>query len=132
MKKLTNEKGQALLEIVVALAVVVIVVSALVKLITISIKNASFARNESLATKYAQEAIEKVRAYRDENTWDAFVSSCSSKPDLGLSDPPPPFSLLPISCADSGDSRTVKVTVSWTDAQGTHESELTTYLTNWQ
>ena len=60
-----NEKGQTLLELIVVVAVSVIVVGALVFATIASLRNASFSKNQSLATKLAQEGIEKVRSARD-------------------------------------------------------------------
>ncbi len=121
--------GQSLIEMIVAIAVVLIVVVALVAITTVSIRNANFSRNQALATKYAQEGIEKVRAYRDQTDWATFTGNCQAPP--GLTAPPSPFTRT-ITCPGNGDTREVKVVVSWTDAQGPHKSELTTYLTKWK
>lgn len=127
MKK---EKGQSLIEVLVALAVAIVVVLALVRVTTTSVRNAAFARNQALATKYAQETIEKIRAYRDETDWTTFINNCESPP--GLSNLPPPFSRT-ITCSGSeDDKRNILVEVSWVDAHGTHKSELKTRLTNWR
>jgi Tfp pilus assembly protein PilV len=133
-----TSKGQSLIEVVVAIAVVIIVILALVAITTVSIRNANFSRNQALATKYAQEGIEKVRALRDQNAWQTFTSGCESPP--GLTPLPSPF-VRSIDCHLTGSSSNcvatdntceATVTVSWTDAQGTHKSELTTRLTNWK
>jgi len=136
MKK---NKGQSLVEMVVAIGIVLVVIVALVVVTTISVRNASFSRNQVLATKYAQEAIEKVRAYRDQNTWSDFISNCEDfSLDLNL----PNLFTLSRDCYQPGTSNNcssandttceVKITVSWTDAKGTHKSELTTHLTKWK
>jgi len=122
-------KGQSLIEVVVAIGIVVIVIVALVAVTTVSVRNASFSRNQALATKYAQEAIEKIRDYRARVAWDIFTNNCQNPPDLPSI--PSSFSRT-ISCSGSGDSREIKVTVSWTDFKGTHKSELTTRLTKWE
>jgi len=57
--------GQGLFELVVAMGIGVLVMTSLVKLITVSIKNTTFAKNQSLATRYAQEGIEWIRGQRD-------------------------------------------------------------------
>jgi len=122
--------GQSLLEMLVAIAVVLIVIVALVTVTTISVRNASFSRNQALATKYAQETIEKIREYRAKVDWNTFVDNCHTPPDLPSL--PSPFSRT-ISCSKSGgDSREITVNISWTDAKGTHKSELTTRLTKWK
>jgi Tfp pilus assembly protein PilX len=130
MKKASQDKGQSLVEVIMALAVALLVVVALVRATVTSIRNARFAKDKALATKYAQEGIEAVRAYRDGVDWSTFISGCSSPP--GLSDPPASFTRK-INCSGSDDSkRDVTVTVSWSDASGDHESKLETSLTNWK
>ena len=135
MKKNT---GQSLVEMVVAIAVVLLVILALVAVTTVSVRNASFSRNQALATKYAQEAVEKVRAYRDQNSWSDFTSNCETF-SLNLS-MPSSFTLsrdcyqpgISNNCSNAGDICEVKITISWTDAKGTHKSELTTRLAKWK
>ena len=64
---MSNEKGQTLIELIVVVAVSVIVTGALVFAIIASLRNASFSKNQSQATKLAQEGIERVRIGRDKN-----------------------------------------------------------------
>lgn len=63
--KMKNQGGQSLIEVLVALVVVMIMVVALIVVILGSLKNSQFAQKQVQATKYAQEAIDKVRAIRD-------------------------------------------------------------------
>lgn len=122
--------GQTLLEVVIALAVALLVILALVRVTITSIRNAGFAKNQALATQYAQEAMEKIRAYRDQNDWMTFVANCNAT--LTSFVPPTPFSLSPTSgCACGSDSCTITEIITWIDSQGTHKSELITRLTEW-
>ena len=133
MKGRKKLSGQSLLEVIVALAVTTLVLTSLVSATVVSVRNARFAKNQSLATKYAQEALERVRIYRDQSDWDNIFkteSNCENPPNL---------STLPllynrvINCSlDAGERRmTVEVTVSWTEAGRSHQGQLTTYLTKW-
>ena len=132
-------KGQSLLEVVVALSVALLVILALVRVTIIAMRNAQFAKNQAMATQSAQEVMETVRAYRDQNSWETFVNDCESITGAGL---PFPFTLFPPDCylpppssgdcSPSDESCEVKVIVSWTDSQGSHQSELTTRLTKWE
>lgn len=125
-----REEGQSLIEVVIALAVAIVAILALVRATVTSIRNADFARNRALATKYAQEALEKVRSYKVEHTWQDFTDNCESIP---LDSPPSPFSAPSLACSlPAEDTCEVRVTVSWTDASGLHQSELVTRLTNWK
>lgn len=128
--KFTNEKGQSLVEVVVALAVVVLAITALVRVTVTSIRNANFAKNRALATKYAQEWIEEARQLRDEQGDDFFTdtfaaNTCSASDTLGV------FNRTR-TCNLNGGTMTVVVTVSWTSGSISHESRLETYLTNWK
>lgn len=60
-----TEKGQTLMELIVAMSVSVIIIGALVFATVSSLRNVQFSKNQSQATKLAQEAIEKVRSARD-------------------------------------------------------------------
>lgn len=62
---MSNEKGQSLLEVIVAVTVGILVVSALTFATIFSLRNAGFAKASAQATKLAQEGIERVRTGRD-------------------------------------------------------------------
>lgn len=63
----TNNLGQTLLEVVIALGIGVIVVTALT-IVTISgIRNSQYSQNQLRATKLAQDWIEQIRSFRDQN-----------------------------------------------------------------
>lgn len=55
-------KGSVLLESVVALAVIIIVTAAISTVVSISVSNSTFTRNQNQANKFAQEGIEYMRA----------------------------------------------------------------------
>jgi len=63
----TNEKGQSLIEVLVVGVISAIMIIALIVIILNSLKNAQFAQNQTMATKYAQDAIDKIRILRDGN-----------------------------------------------------------------
>lgn len=129
---LLNEKGQALIEIMVALAVMVIVILALVQVTTISIRNATFAKNRALATKYTQEWIEEARKSRDEDLDNFFVIDFCDSWDNDPNGKEIFDRDRDCTLDVGGEIMTVEVTVSWTDAVGPHESRLETHLTNWK
>ncbi len=60
-----SEKGQSLVEVIVAVTVGILVVTALTFATIFSLRNANFSKNAVLATKLAQEGLEKVRTLRD-------------------------------------------------------------------
>ena len=137
-----NNEGQTLVEMVFALGVAVLVIVALVAATTVAVRNAQFARSESLAVKYAQEGMENMRVYRDAS-WTVFWAAANGI-NYGLSESTPsgPCPSTPnlvnifIRCVKLEQAGTDKVkttvTVSWTDAKGTHSSTQISYFTNWQ
>lgn len=125
-----TRNGLSLLEVIISMAVSIILISGFVSAVTITIKNSQFARNQTLATKLAQEGLEKIRAYRDQNTWTTFTAGCTSLSTMGIVAPPSPFTRR-VSCSVlDANKNTVTVTVSWTDSSGTHKSELSSYFSN--
>jgi prepilin-type N-terminal cleavage/methylation domain-containing protein len=67
------KKGQTLVEVIVALAVVVLLVTGLIKGTVFSLKSNQNARARSVATKYVQEGIEIARKDR-ESSWYEFLT----------------------------------------------------------
>ncbi len=66
-----TKRGQTLVEVVIAVAIATAVVTALALASSNAIRNAQFSKNQSRATKLAQEAIEVLRSYRDRYGFDA-------------------------------------------------------------
>lgn len=77
-----KSSGQTLVEMVVAVGMVSLVLVAIVSGIAISIRNSRFSKNKALATRFAQEGVEKFRFYRDEFGWEPFFEVMS---DPGVS-----------------------------------------------
>lgn len=134
-----QEQGQSLIEVVAAVAVIVLVVLALISLTTVAIRNSSFSNNQALATKYAQEGIERVRSYRGEVDWFTFSQKINCEDPTGLAnlDPVTTGFTRTVSCTlDPTDpdknTMNVVVTVSWQSSKGTHQSQLSTKLTKWK
>jgi len=134
------KNGQSLVEVVVVLAVTGLVLLVIIAGVTAAIRNATFAKNQTLATKFAQEGMEWLRSQRDKNWADFSTRSgifCLNELSSWRAGPCGSFSLGNIfkreAVLSGGDTRIeVEVTVSWQDAAGTHKSELTSYFTKWQ
>ena len=135
MKITNNQKGQSLIEVIAALAIVILVITALAAVVTLSIANAKFSQNQTLASKYTQEVLEKMRAYRDKHSWEEFTDNCDNSAVLELSNPPSAweFKIACNPCSFSDETCVVEVTVGWKDAKDrTHESKLKTNFTSWK
>jgi len=157
--------GLSLLEVVFTVGIVALIVTGVVSLSTLGVRNAVFSRNNSLATRYTQEALEWLRGERDAG-WGSFIGNIESDPTNNTfcidSSPPSAWNngacasteTIPstiflrqviFTCYDSIDLSTTLdcglpnvdigealVTVSWTDADKTHQVQSVTRLTNWR
>lgn len=56
-----NNKGQTLIEVVVALSVVMLILAAISVAVTTSVSNSTYLKNHNLASKHAQDGIEHIR-----------------------------------------------------------------------
>lgn len=146
--RLALHKGQSLVEVIIALAFATIIIIALVTITIKSIRSATFARNNSQATKFAQEGLEWIRSQRDQMDWNSFISNVKDGTycinNLNW--------LTPSSCGtdliNNLFQRTVifietdtaecyggvgaTVNVAWNDSTGTHTSNQKTCFSNWQ
>ncbi len=129
-----NQSGQSLLEVVAALAAALLVILGLVRVTIVSMRNSQMAKNQALATQYAQEAMEKIRAYRDQNSWEIFWDDMDDL-SSGPTDIDTLFSKTVLvenaeTSPGAADRAKVTVTVSW--ESGRHQSEIVSYLTKWE
>ena len=125
MKKRKNQ-GQSLIEVLTALAIAILVIVTLVAGVTYAIRNLTHAKNQALATQYAQEGIELARKARDESPATFFTDgSCNIEEPLGV------FSRERW-CVLDGEMMDVRVVVSWSEGSKTHATTLETKLSNWR
>ncbi|MCJ7792877.1 MAG: hypothetical protein MUP45_02780 [Candidatus Marinimicrobia bacterium] len=125
MKRLKNQ-GQSLIEVLTALAIAVLVIVALVAGVTYAVRNLTYAKNQALATQYAQEGLEAARRMRDEDPETFFQDGfCNADDPLGI------FHRTRSCVYDSGnDWMDVTVVVSWNAEE--NMTTLETRLTNWR
>lgn len=70
-----KERGQTLIEVLMVLSVATIMVVALIAAVLSSLKSSQFAQNQAKATKYSQDAIDKIKTARDRNINVNFLST---------------------------------------------------------
>jgi hypothetical protein len=146
-----SQSGQSLFEIVLALAITTLIIVAIVALTATSIRNTTFSKNKTLASRYSQEATEWLRGERDTD-FDAFktralnstlyclpslswspeiIGACGSGQEIANT----PFrreisfSTTSVAC---GDLIEAGVKVYWTDSQGIHEVRSVTCFSDWR
>lgn len=150
----SKQKGQSLLELIISLAIAILVLGALAFAVITSLRNAQLAKNQTQATKLAQEALETIRSLRDRNgsvdngnfndLWNTQLrcadGSCyfilnagnglSHRNSAVFENIAPNFTRQ-IQIEDVSDGTTQKqitAIVQWTDTTGIHKSQLTTIL----
>ncbi|KKR44841.1 MAG: hypothetical protein UU51_C0007G0002 [Microgenomates group bacterium GW2011_GWC1_41_20] len=134
------QKGQSLFEVVVAIAVSALIITAIVSMASNSIQNSSYSRDKTLASNYVQQANEWLRQERDSNsatfitkaaipTW-CFRSLSWILPSLPRACASDEYitgtkfirqSGLSISLVNGKNVVRVNTTVSWTDSKGLHQ-----------
>lgn len=145
------QSGQSLIELLVALTIIVMVIVAVVGLAAVSIKLAYFAKSQTAAKRYADEAIEWIREYRKNNWYDLLnnraddnksdIDFCLNSLDFNSSGPCTDFLLnnmykreLKLYRYDIGVGQKPKVeatvVVSWSDKAGIHKAEVTSVFTS--
>lgn len=155
LKALRYSSGQSLLEVVVGIAIATIVLAALLSAITFSLANVQFARNKALATKYAQQSIEWLRAKRGEGWYSLYAKSSPGGTTycLPASEPDQLNNLLSGGCAanqninddldifyrevtltgtPSNDSLKVETVVFWQQGNRQNKEVQNAELTLWQ
>jgi prepilin-type N-terminal cleavage/methylation domain-containing protein len=60
-------KGQTLIEVLVALGIISIIVTSVASIVTSSLGNTEYSKDQNTATKYAQEGLEVARSVRNNN-----------------------------------------------------------------
>lgn len=137
-------QGQTLFELIIAMGVAVLILAGIVYIVTTSIRNSTFAKNQSEATRYSKEAQEWLRAERDDD-WDTFsgkigtwcldtLSWPSASLACGASEVIPGTIFRRQVAISTVDDNTVGVLVetSWDDPSGFHKVSNETRLSNWR
>lgn len=145
-----NESGQSLFEIILALAITTLIIVALVALTATSIRNTTFSKNKTLASRYSQEATEWLRGERDTDfsafetrvltplycfpslSWgSATIGACTSGQEIANT----PFRREISFSSSLVNGKTLiqaSVRVYWSDAQGLHEVRNVTNFSDWR
>ncbi len=74
MKIKNSQKGQSLIEVLIALAAAVAVVAAIAVTVVTSLSNVDFTKNQNLATQYSGEGLAVIRQLA-KNNWTNFTST---------------------------------------------------------
>lgn len=127
-------RGQSILEAIILVTIVVVFVTGVFLTLTVVRTSSQYAKRRSVATQYAQEAMETLRGLRDVDT-NYFLAlidpsvggpTCFDKPitsvKSALHSSPPPCDLIDgiydrkITFTDDVTLVAIKVTVAWQEA----------------
>lgn len=144
------DAGQSLFEIILALAITTLIIVAIVSLTSTSIRNTTFSKNKTLASRYSQEATEWLRGERDTDfsvfetraltplyclpslSWaSASVGACISGQEIANT----PFRREVSFSSSIVNAKTliqVSIRVYWSDSQGLHEVRSVTNFSDWR
>jgi len=143
MKNLKFQKGQSLFELVVAIAISALIITAIVAVTANSINNSSYSRDKTLASAHVQEAMEWLRHERDINSefktkaipgviyclYSFTLSTPTTCPDSQKIGEKFTRELTFLDCPSCQDNVVeVKVSVTWFDSKGLHEVSSSTDL----
>ncbi|MCX6783531.1 MAG: hypothetical protein NT141_00445 [candidate division WWE3 bacterium] len=151
MQRLANERGQTLVEALLAVAFAVVVVVALVGVGITAMRTADYGKNQAEATRLSTEALELLRNQRD-GGWANFLAvaqNCVNPPNTGCCLPQSNVLSMtatqtPLSClvASGGYNRYVvpvisassivyTVHTSYIEGSVSRDVSLTQTFTNW-
>ena len=74
---LRRQKGQTLIEALVALGIAVTIISAITSVVVSSLNNSTYSKNQDLARSYVQQSLEKIRGLVQSN-YSTFLNTYSS------------------------------------------------------
>jgi ABC-type transport system involved in cytochrome bd biosynthesis fused ATPase/permease subunit len=146
--------GQSLFEVVLALAISMLIVVALVALTSSAIRNTTFSKNKTQATRLSQEATEWLRGERDADwtifynraanplyclkslSWsEATIGACTAGQEIANTIFKRELGFARSVVMVDGQPRNVveaEVNVYWQDGQGLHEIRSVTDFTDWR
>jgi len=138
--------GQSLVEVVIALTVLAIVLTGLVRTVTVSQKNMRYSRNKNFGLLLVRKKIEALRQERDSQPWGVFwgnyfegasprqPTSETNLNEAGVSVTGGIFTRLTtfvnLSALEKNKMK-ADVEVSWPDGQETFSTSSTIILTKW-
>lgn len=129
MEAANKQKGQTLIEMVIAVGLVAFVLVGLVAGAIVSLQTARLARERNVANQLVATELENARQERDADPISFFA-------DTGVTGPTtvgenPAFQVTVTKTLDV-DQMEILVEVSWDDSGKTFHVEQSTYLTRWR
>lgn len=138
-KKEAGIEGQSLLEVVLALVIIGLVLTGLMRVVVYSFANMEFSRNKNFSLNLAQSKAEELRKERDSSAWDSFwkkyfetLPNPQIEQDLGVGGLFTRTTTFEDISSEEKTKMKIIISLSWQDSKGTHESIIYSYLTKWK
>ena len=130
-----NRSGQALVEILISSAVLILVIFGIVSAVNFALNTATAAKNKTLSLYYAQQQLELARGARN-ISWVSLVNTVETASTISNT----PFTSTIVvrnedntgDCFSIDDTCRVIATITWQNGPKAEKTELTTLLTNWR
>lgn len=123
-----SSSGQAILELLISFAVLILVATALLSAVNGSLGAIAVSRTKSQSVYYAQEGLELAREQRN-ISWNGLVTACCGSTGAVIPGTPYTRSIQVTSIDPS--TKEITVTVTWTVEGRNYQTPLTTVMTDW-
>lgn len=77
LKEHSHQNGQSILEVLIALALIILFLSGIVVVELVALKNVEFGQNKSISTRLANQQLERARVLRDSIGLDELSLQCA-------------------------------------------------------
>ena len=141
LEAINMKPGTSLIELLIAIGVISVILIALAAASSQSISAGIFSRTQAVATKQAEEQMERVRAFRDRNGLAALVCSSQCSLDSSITTIFPStltmenltiwFTVADTGSCPSGNKEVIAY-AGWTDSKGPHQSKVVSCLSGWR
>ncbi len=128
MRAIVDDKGQTLVEMVIATGLVAFVLVALVAGATVGLRSARLSRERNMATKLATGELVKARQERDADPETFFGDAGVSGPTNSGTNP---VYSITVTKTLNGSQMEVEALVEWTDGDKQFSVAQSTFLTKW-
>ncbi|MBI4137141.1 hypothetical protein HY469_03705 [Candidatus Roizmanbacteria bacterium] len=128
-----TSSGQALAEILFALAIAILLINGLVVAMRSGIANSQFSQHKVQSVHLAQTSIELARAERDNGHWADLNTRTAQMGEGTVSLDNVDFNRdVVVTDINAGTTKRITVIVSWDEYNRQVQTRLTTILTNWR
>lgn len=124
------KNGQSLVEVLASVSIVLFIIFGVISLTNYTLKNSTFSKNQTLATKYAQEKLEEIRTLRDKSPEVFWLKTGTEEDNIGIFTRQVIYEQI-LNEENEATQTAVTVLVWWEDQSGKHYSKVGTLFGKW-